>query len=96
MSLKIDISNNLKKFGIPAGYKLVSKDEYLKNGGIKWLKSLKSTTPVLRDSNGDTGSRIWWCYSVDVENIEAINIKTLETRTCRSMPKSMMAVLVKP
>ncbi len=94
MLMKIDISNNLRDLGIPTGYKLISRDDFLKNGGVGWLRSLKDSTPVLKDKKGKTGSRIWWCYSTSPKTVEAINIDTLETRNCREIPQSMMAILL--
>lgn len=92
--MKVEISNNLMEKGIPTGYKLISEEEYIRKGGVEWLKSIKEKTPVLRDSHGNTGSRIWLCYSTGPDTISAININTLKTRECRGIPKSMMAILL--
>ncbi len=92
--MKVDISNNLQEVGIPTGYKLISEEEYIRKGGVDWLKSIKAVTPVLKDSHGNTGSRIWWCYSTGPDTISAININTLKTRDCKGIPKSMMAILL--
>jgi hypothetical protein len=92
--MKIEISNNLRELGIPSGYKLISEEEYIQKGGVNWLKSLKDTTPVIKDLHGNTGSRIWWCYSTGPDTIRAININTLATRNCGGIPNSMMAILL--